>query len=182
MVNVECLCPPTPAGETRHPDGDTIELRERLDFRSLLAARNAMGMLYIEDDDVTEAEIYATLTESYMLLGVCGWTVVDAKGKAVPVNKPAIREYLFTNDQASLVVSDAADALYRERIIVPLVQAALKLSPVTRTNGSTSATNGTSPKNPKRSKRSSTSTTRTAGTAKTSPSLDGDSRSSLSST
>lgn len=181
MVKVECLCPPKPDGSVRHPDGDTIELHERMDFRSVLAARNAMGLVYDDDPDASVAEVLAALTETYILLGVRSWTLVDAKNKPIPVTKPAIREYLLVNDEAAIAVSDEADELYRDRIIAPLVVAAQKSSPPSPTERSTSATKASSPKPRKPSRPSSTSTTRTDGIEMTSPLLAGGSRSSPSS-
>ena len=31
-MNIACVCPLTAAGETRHPAGDTVELRQKLDY------------------------------------------------------------------------------------------------------------------------------------------------------
>ena len=36
MVKVECLCPSKPGGKVRHPAGDRIYLRDKLDLRSSL--------------------------------------------------------------------------------------------------------------------------------------------------
>jgi hypothetical protein len=126
-------------------------------------------------------EIMAALTETYLLLGIASWSVVDAKGKAVEPNKATIREYLLSRPDTAMTVGDAADALYSDAVLLPLVSRVSNSSPATSTNGSMSRTNGSAPKAPKRSKRSSTTTTPTDATATTSPSLDGDSRSSLSS-
>jgi hypothetical protein len=179
MVNVECLCPPTPAGETRHPDGDTIELHERLDFRSALTARNTIVMLNQEAAETPE--IMAALTETYLLLGIASWSVVDAKGKAVEPNKATIREYLLSRPDTAMAVGDAADALYSDAVLLPLVARVSNSSPGTPTNGSTSRTNGSAPKRPKRSKPSSTSTTPTGVIVTTSSPPDGVSSSSQSS-
>ena len=178
MATVECLCPPKATGETRHPDGDTIELRERLDFRSALTARNTFALLKSEDPDVSVAEIMASLTETYLLLGIRTWSVQDAKGKPVEVNKAAIREYLLSKPDQAMVVGDEADGLYSDAVIAPLVARALSFSPTTPTNGSTSATNGSSPKHRKPPKRSSTTTIPTDDTGPTSLSLAGGSSSS----
>jgi hypothetical protein len=181
MATVECLCPPKATGEVRHPDGDTIELRERLDFRGVLAARNAIALLKNEDPDVSSAEILATLTETYLLLGVRTWSVVDAKGKAVEVNNVSIRQYLFANEEAAIAIADEADDLYRERIIAPLVRAAQNSSPPTPTNDSISPTTGPASKTRKPSKRSSITTIPMADTEMTASSPGGDSSSSRNS-
>lgn len=165
MATIECICPPKADGGVRHPDGDTVTLRERLDFRSALTARNAIALAQSEGGST--AEILAALTESYVFLGIESWTVVDAKGKPVEVSRAAIRDYLLDDPEAAMTVADEADELYREAVIAPLVARASKSSPTTPTNGSTYRTNGSRPKRPKPSKPSSTTTTRTGATVTT---------------
>lgn len=178
MAQIDCICPPKADGEPRHPGGDTVALRERLDFRSALTARNAFLVLKAEDPDATTADVLAVLTETYLLLGVESWTAVDAKGKPVPVSKAAIREMLFSHPEAAMVVGDEADSLYAEAVINPLVARASTSSLGTPTPASTSATTTTSPTPPKPSKRSSTTTSRTADIVPISGSRAGDSSSS----
>jgi hypothetical protein len=170
MVAVACLCPPKATGEVRHPAGDEITLRERLDFRAALTARNTMVLLKEEDPDVSSAEVLAALTETYLVLGIESWSLVDAKGKPVPLSKVAIRELLLTKPDVAMEVGDAADALYSAAVILPLLARAQNSSPPMPTNGSTSARTPSSPKPPKPSKRSSITTIPTAVTGKTSPS------------
>jgi hypothetical protein len=178
MATIGCICPaPRDGASSRHPDGDTVTLRERLDFRQSLTARNAFLVLKAEDPDASTAEVLAVLTETYLLLGIESWTLEDARGKPVPVSKAAIREMLLSHPDAAMVVGDEADALYSEAIISPLVARALSSSPTTPTSASTSATSGPSPKRRRPSKRSSTSTTQTDGIVRISPSPDGDSSS-----
>jgi hypothetical protein len=177
MATIDCICPPKGDGETRHPDGDTVSLRERLDFRQALTARNAFLVLKAEDPDASTAEVLAVLTETYLLLGIESWTVQDARGKPVPVSKAAIRELLLTHPDQAMVVGDEADTLYSEAVISPLVARASNSSPTTPTAVSTSATSGPSPRRPRRSKPSSTTSSRTAGIVSISPSPDGDSSS-----
>ena len=59
MVKIECVCPPKAGGEKRHPDGDTVTLRERLDFRAAVTVRNAIVVLKQDDPDCGAAEILA---------------------------------------------------------------------------------------------------------------------------
>jgi hypothetical protein len=176
MATIACICPPRD-GASRHPDGDTVTLRDKLDFRGSLTARNAFLVLKAEDPDATTAEVLAVLTETYLLLGIESWTLVDAKGKAVPVTKAAIRDLLLSHPDAAMTVGDEADALYSEAVISPLVARASTSSPTTPTAVSTSATSGPSPRRPRRSKPSSTASTRTAGIVQISPSPAGDSSS-----
>lgn len=181
MVTIECLCPPKAAGEVRHPQGDTVTLRERLDFRAAVTARNTIVFLKSEDPDASAAEILAALTETYLLLGIESWSLLDAKGKPLPPSKAAIREYLLARPEIAMRVGDAADELYSEAVVLPLLARAQNFSPPTPTNGPTSAPKGSSPKPPKPSKPSSTTTTPTGGTVPTSLSPAGDSSSSPSS-
>ncbi len=160
-MDVRCICPPTPAGDTRHPDGDRVELRERLDFRSALTARNTIALLKQDDPDVQPPEILAALTEVYLERGIRTWTMVGPRGKPVEVSKDAIRRLMDEHPDVAMDIGDAADELYTEAVILPLVQRAQTSSPGTRTNGSTSPTTGSSQPRPKPSKRSSISTTPT---------------------
>jgi len=180
MVTVECLCPPNAAGEARHPAGDTITLRERLDFRASLTARNTMVFVKTEDPDASTAEVLAALTECYLLLGIESWSVVDAKGKPIEVSKAAVRQYLLSKPDIAMTVGNEADGLYSEAVILPLVALVQKSSLTTPTSGSTSVTSPSS-KRPKRSKPSSITTIPTADTATTSRSHAGGSSSSLNS-
>ncbi len=168
MVTVACLCPPNAKGETRHPAGDRIELREKLDFRSALTARNAVVIIRQEDEEASLAEIMAALTEVYLLEGIKSWTLVDAKNKPIEVSKPAIRAHLLSNPDIAMEVGEAADLLYSEAVIVPLVLRASTYSQPSPTEEPMSLTNGASPTAPRPSRRSSTSTTQTGGTARTS--------------
>lgn len=181
MVTIDCLCPPNARGEVRHPAGDTVTLRERLDFRGALTARNTIVLVKTDDPDASSAEILAALTEVYLLLGVESWSLVDAKNKPIEVSKAAIREHLLANPEVAMTIGDAADALYSEAVILPLLARAQSSSPPSPIGGSTSATTGSSPKRPKPSKRSSITTIPTDAIVTTSDSPGGDFSSSPSS-
>jgi hypothetical protein len=178
MATVECLCPPTKAGEVRHPDGETIELRERLDFDAGRTARNIIKMGKAEE--LTTPEIMTELSDWFLTAGIRKWSVIDEAGKPVEPNRATIAKYLFANDAAHETICDEADGLYSEAVTAPLVAAAWKPSPPTPTKPSTSQTNGSSSKPPKPSKPSSTTTSPTDATGRTSRSLDGVSSSSPS--
>lgn len=158
-MKIECVCPPTAAGDTRHPAGDTVELRERLDFRSALTVRNAIIMAKQDDPDMDAPEILAMLTEKYLLLGIESWSLVDAKAKKVEPTRDAIRAFVQDHPNEAMEVGDAADALYSAAVILPLVARAQKSSPTSQTNGSTSPTTGSRSVPRKPSKPSSTSIT-----------------------
>ena len=172
-VTIDCVCPPKGDGQTRHPNGDTVTLRETLDFRSSVTARNAIVILKSEDPDCTAADILALLTETYLLVGVESWTLTDAKGVRLDVDKANVRAALLSHPDQAMLVGDAADELYSAAVIGPLVAKASKSSPPTPISDSTPATTGSSPTSPTRSKRSSITTIPTAVTEPTSPSLAG---------
>lgn len=186
MVTVACLCPPRADGTPRHPAGDEITLRERLDFRSATTVRNAVGLARLEDPDVSNAEILAILTEHYIVFGVEAWTLVhevpDERGKPVirplPVTKPNLRSLLLTNDEAASAVGEAADAQFGAQILGPLLSAASTSSGHGPTADSTSASTDSPSSNPTPSSPSSISTTPTAATGTITSLPAGGSRSS----
>ena len=164
-VRVACLC------GGRHPDGDTITLRERLDFRSMMTVRNAVALALPAE----AAEILAIISEQFVLLGIEKWTLVDANGKPTPVNRQTITDRLLADVLAAADVAEAADELYGERYLLPLLNRVSSSSPPGPTAGSTSATNGSAPRHRTPSRRSSTSTSQTDATGTTTPSPAGDS-------
>lgn len=199
MAHIDCICPPKADGEPRHPDGDTVELRERLDFFSARAISQAVAAARLDGED--DAYLAAILSEQGILYGVKSWTVVapDDRGKVRPVevSRPAIRRYLLANVLASAVVGDEADKLYVD-VIVPLVALALgsslptpttpSISP-TSTASSTQSSRSTTPtatssdheikngvsrtRRPKPSRPSSTTTSQTGGIVTITPLPDG---------
>ena len=161
MAVIPCVCPPKPDGAPRHANGDTVNLRPKLDFRSALSARNTVILIKQEDPDASAADILASLTEVYLLLGIESWTLTDGKGKAVPVSRQAVRDLMAEHSEEAMTIGDEADGLYSEAVITPLVVRASSYSPPTPISGSTSVTNGSSSVPRKRSKRYSTTTTPT---------------------
>jgi hypothetical protein len=172
MVTVNCLCPPNGA-EVRHPAGDTITLKEKLDFRTALTMRKSIVMLRAGNEEVTNEEILATLDESYLRYGIESWSLVDAKGKPLPVKTSTIESVLLADIDAAMTVAEEANELYSAVVLLPLLKGALSSSRPTPTDDSTSVTNGSSPEPPKPSKRSSTTTSRTGTTERTSSALVG---------
>lgn len=172
-TTIRCVCPPKTDGQARHPNGDTVTFRERLPFRDALAARNTVILIKQDDPDADAATILAALTEVYLLVGIESWTLTDAKGKPVPVSRQAVRDLMAEHVDESMELGDAADALYSEAVIVPLVNRAATYSPPTPINASTSPTNGSRPAPRKRSKPSSITTTPTGGTERMSASPGG---------
>lgn len=175
-VSIDCLC----AGR-KHEKGDTVSLTDRLDFRTAIAIRNTVAVLYAEEPDADIADVMAVLTDAYLTRGIRAWTIRDKDGKPLPPSRANIRSVLMANQEAAETVGDAADELYQAAVMLPLLRKASASSPPTPTSDSTSPTTTSSTTSPKRSKRSSTSTSLTVVTEATSSSLDGGSSLSPSS-
>jgi len=156
-VEIACVCPGTPH------ERDTVNLREVMDFVHGKALRYRVQLLE-EDERADSALVLATLTEGYLLYGIESWTLVDDAGKPLPVDAATIRSALLSRPEEADVVSDRADELYAEAVMLPLLRRAQTSSPPTPTDESTSATNGSEPPRPLLLRQSSTSTTPTDGT------------------
>ncbi|MES2155935.1 MAG: hypothetical protein V4510_12445 [bacterium] len=165
MATVECLCPPTAAGEVRHPAGDTVTLRERLGFQAALSVQNAALIALEKGGD--DADVSAAMTEKYLFVGIESWSVVDAKGKRVEPNRQTITDYLLVNIPAAVIVANEADGLYDDQVSRPLLQRVSNSSQPSPTPASTSPTTGSEQRPPKPSKRSSTTSSRMDGIAAT---------------
>lgn len=152
-VQIPCICPPTEGGERRHAT-DSVTLPDVLDFRRTLVLRKVATLAATQP----LAETLAALTEGYLLYCIDGWTVVDARDQPVPVTQQNVETYLIANIDAAFVVGDAADDLYFEKVLLPLVKGGQTSSPPSRMVPSTSATTGAGPTSRKPSRRSSTST------------------------
>jgi hypothetical protein len=173
MATIPCVCPKKADGTQRH-ETDTVTLRERLDFRAGLTARNTVIIIKQEDPEANAADILAGLTEVYLLVGIESWTLQDARGKPLEVNRANVRQLMAEHPDEAMTIGDEADGLYSEAVIAPLVKRALTSSSSTPTTGSTSRTTGSVPVPLKRSKRSSTTTTPTDATERMSASRAGD--------
>jgi len=184
-VTIRCVCPDKADGSPRH-ESDTITLRDTLGFVATQTARNAVYLARGEareaGDDLDPALVLALLTEQYLLLGVESWTLVDEKGKPVPVTRGAIKARLLEGedlDDVATIVSDAADDLYASKVMLPLLREAARSSlPTPMASTSPTRGNGKARATRKRSSQSSTTTTQTAGTGTTSKPRVGDSNSS----
>ncbi len=172
MATIRCICPVTRDGSVRHPDGDTVTVKDKLDFVGAVAVRNVIALLSGEVG-VNDADILAALSEAYLYHGVESWTLVDEKGKSIPVSRETIHDYLLAEPLEAMLVSDEADALYQPAVVLPLVERALGSLRTTLTAASTSATTPSSEPHPTPSSPSSTSTTPTDATETTSRSLVG---------
>ena len=162
QVQIDCICPPKADGAPRH-DHDTVTLRERLDFRSVTAIRHGISLLE-RDEGTYVSEVLAVLTEGYVLHGIESWSLVDAKGKPLPLSRQAIRETILADIEVASVVGDAADEMYGPTVLLPLLQRASRSSQGTPTAPSTSPPTGSSRKPRTPSKQSSTTSSPTDGT------------------
>ena len=167
-VEIPCVCPPLSTGAPRH-QVDTVQLHDKLGFRAALTVRNTIIVIKNQDAVASIAEILAALTEVYLLEGIEWWSIVDQRNKAVEVNRETVRAFLDEHPEESMTIGNAADDLYQEQVLGPLVRQASKQSQPTPTASSTSVTTGSAPKRPKPSRRSSTSITPMDGTTTTSP-------------
>lgn len=185
-VRIVCICDPK-GDAPRHPDGDNVSLRDKLGMVHVQTLRYAVQVLRNQDERASLAQILATMSEHYVLVGIEAWSVVDAKGRAIDPTSDEIRERLLTNIEAAMTVSDAADGLYWD-VMLPLLMRGSQSSPPTPTDESTSAKSddSESPTQPvetsksrssstaaKPSKRSSIVSIPMAATEMTSSSLDG---------
>jgi hypothetical protein len=162
-VNIgACQCPGTP-----HENGDEVHLRKRLGLAAgvQLQRRVVDANANSEDTDVLAGK----LAEAYIRVGVVAWNLTDEAGKPVPVNQDTLQTHLLDDFARSIEVADAADGIYMDTVLGPLVKRVAESSRSTTTNGSTSPTANGAHKPQKQSKRSSTSTTQTDATETTSP-------------
>jgi len=183
-VPIRCIC--QPADEpARHPEGDTVVLRDKLDFRAVAALRAGLSMFRLEQPDAGFEDSLAWLAEGYLLRGIESWTLErdDAKGKPEPIppSHDNIRQYLLSDVDLAVNVADIADDMYAGVVLLPLLVPASTSSPRMPTTGSTSRSKGSSAKPRMPSKRSSTTTSPTADIVKITVSHDGGSNSSQNS-
>lgn len=172
-VTIPCVCPGTPHDE------DVVTLKDRLSFHEATAIRKGIRLATDDDDPMATEERLARAVEGYILQGIAAWTLVDERGKRLPVSRVAIAEHILAHDEAAFLVGEAADPLYAGAVVLPLLRRASSSSPSTPTASSTSPTNGGRPTPlPKRSSRSSTTSTPTGGTGTTRSPRGGDSNSS----
>ena len=100
-----------------------------------------------------------------------GWEALSEAEQAaayqgyVAVSEEAIRTRLLTRPAEADAIAEAADGLYQEAVMLPLLRRAQNSSPPTPTDDSTSAPKDSAPTPLKRSKRSSTTTSPMDGTA-----------------
>ena len=166
-VVIRCVCPGAPH------ESDTVTLRDPLDFRTAITLRQSVAALYVgpsgETQQPTVAEVTGLLIESYLLYTIASWTLVDERGKPVPVSRENVIGLLMhDNPIEAAAIGDAANELYMDKVVLPLLLAASGSSRPTPTKRSTSRTNGSPRGTAKRSSPSSITSIPTVGTARTS--------------
>ena len=172
-VKIPCVC-------GKHDAEDTVWLADVLGFHQATTITKAVELISADDPQSRGAEVLATLSEYYLLVGIERWTLRDAQGKPLEVTKGNIRSRILSNPTAAGQLVEVADGLYQEAILLPLVARASTSSQPSRTDEPTSPTpRGT--RRPKPLKPSSTFTTQTGDIETTSASLAGDSSFSPSS-
>jgi hypothetical protein len=147
-------------------DGLRVTLYDRLDFQRATTVTKAIAFIEETDPAVRPALVLATLSEFYVLMGVESWSDKE------PVTSANIRRKLLAHPDVGTLV-EAADELYQEQILLPLVNRASSSSPPSQTDASTSATPRGAKRPPKPLKPSSISTIPTDATAETSSPPDG---------
>jgi hypothetical protein len=173
-MDIPCIC----AGDH---GTDTITLKDPLDYRSASTMQKAIVLLKSEDEDASSASVLAVLGEAYLLYGIASWSLVDLKGKPIPVTPENVQRHLLTHVDAAMSVESEADEKFSKVVLLPLLKRGSSSSPPTRTTDSTSRTTGLPDISPTSSSPSSTTTTQTGGTVTTTKRRGGGSSSSQNS-
>ena len=145
----------------------TVTLFDRLDFNRATTVTKAIAFIDNDDAESRAARVLATLSEYYVLMGVQSWTYPE------DVTTTNIRKRLLEHPEVGIVV-EAADELYQEQILLPLLARASSSSPPSQTDASTSPTPPGAKRPRKHSKPSLTSITPMDDTGTTSSRLVGD--------
>lgn len=150
----DCACSGTPHdGRDGADDGDRVTLRPHLGFA---AGAEALRKIIESDGDVNRvAELVGPV---YIREGVIGWNVIAEDGGAAELDIDGILD-----DYAlAYPIAEAADDLYSEAVLAPLVSRMNALSGNGRTAASTHPTRRSS--KPRRSRPASSSRNGSAGT------------------
>ena len=145
-----CRCPGTP-----HPGGDWVDLHSVATIPIGAAMRQALHQF---GDDAQALQV--AWSESYLRYGIEAWSFLDDKGEHIEVSPQgkgfvATAERLLPYAQGGETVMDAADKLYAEAVLGPLLQRMSDALQAGRTAGSTSPIPLRGHLPPKRSRRSS---------------------------
>ena len=128
VVNVgACRCP----GGAHDPIGDTVTLHPEPTTPLGVAAWTVVEM------GGSLPTLQGRLASVYMELGIADWTFTDERGAAIPVTPDNIAR-LLPFGRGGQEVWTAADALYTDTVVTPLVARMSKPSAPTPTDDSTS--------------------------------------------
>ena len=120
-----CACPGTP-----HAGGDEASLLPRLSYEGGAAAERTVNRVIGTDPEA----VATALCRVYIEHQVSGWNLTDADGAPVPFTAAL----LLSDWTTSRLVAEAADGLYSEGLLAPLVAAVSTSSPPSQTAPSTS--------------------------------------------
>lgn len=123
----DCACPGTP-----HEDGDIVYLLPKADLNLGVAAEQ--DIIASRDSIDGPSELLRRWTVTYVRHGAKGWNLLDDKGKAVPFTVDTILDdYTFARP-----IAEAANDLYAEAVMTPLVKRLNGRSQTGPMDGSTS--------------------------------------------
>lgn len=129
VINVgACRCP----GGAHDPIGDTVTLHPEPTTPLGVAAWTAVEL------GGSLPTLQARLASIYMEFGIADWSFTDERGRAVPITRENI-ERLLPFGRGGQDVWTAADELYTDTVISPLVARMSTPSAPTPTDDSTSA-------------------------------------------
>lgn len=152
----DCSCPGTPHdGRDGADDGDIVVLRSALGFAAGAEVVRKLGEA--NEDGEFMARATELIGPVYIREGPLSWNVVDANGP-VPLTKERLDALSYAD---AYEIVEAADALYTEAIIAPLVKRMDVPSRNGRNGSSTRATQRSS--RPRPSRRGSSSANGSAG-------------------
>lgn len=123
-----CRCPGTPH------ERDEVYLLPALTFDGGAAADTAVRRAPVTETGLDVDRLTKDLCRAYLTHQVAGWNLVDADGRPVPYSA----SLLLSNWEVARIVGDAADELYSEGLLAPLVAAVSTSSPAGPTGPSTS--------------------------------------------
>jgi len=144
---------PSAPNIVRLPNGHSVTLQPKVTMDIGMAA------LSIVKQGGSQAVIEAGLSGVYLRFGIMSWDFRNRDGDPEPVTPENIERLLPYND-GGLEVAEAADALYSEAVLRPLVLRWSKALRTTSTDGSTSALPSTGSRSPASSGPSSRNGTR----------------------
>jgi hypothetical protein len=128
-----CYCPGTPHEE------DTVYLAPALPMAGGMAAQ-----AIINEGLTDPVKLQEGLAELWIRHGVVGWNLLDAEGRALPLDRETVIAAL-PYGKGGRLVAERADDLYAEDILAPLAERLGTTSRRGPTNGSTSPTRRRTP-------------------------------------